>query len=173
MIQATDETRELEILETVSADPEVRQVDIATQLGVAVGTVNWVLKRLVSKGYVKAKRVGRWQWRCLLTPKGMARKARLTRAYVQYSMSLYRDVRRQASDVVAQIQAAGVNGAVLETDRDDEIADIYRLTCHEHGIRILSEADDSYPMMRIDGKVSLVFLPGEERSTNGVGSDGD
>jgi predicted ArsR family transcriptional regulator len=173
MQQATDESRELEILETVASDPEVRQVDIATQLGVAVGTVNWVLKRLISKGYVKAKRIGRWQWRYLLTPKGVARKARLTRDYVQYSMSLYRDVRRQASDAVKQVVDAGFDALVVEAARDDEITDVYRLTCHEHGLRILASAMAGVPVLQIDGRHAEVVFPGAGRGEDDESSDGE
>jgi len=74
----SDELRELELLEALVEDPEVRQVDLATRLGVAVGTVNWLLKRLASKGFLKVRRIGRWKWRYLLTPRGMSEKARLT-----------------------------------------------------------------------------------------------
>ena len=65
---------ELRLLEAVEAQPETTQADLATQVGVAVGTVNWYLKRWSAKGYLKVKRIGRWQWRYLLTPQGMARK---------------------------------------------------------------------------------------------------
>ena len=48
-----ENTRELTLLEEIESDPDVNQSTLATQLGVAVGTVNWHLKRLVEKGYVK------------------------------------------------------------------------------------------------------------------------
>ena len=62
----SERLRELEVLEALVENPEARQADLATRLGVAVGTVNWLLKRLVSKGYVKVKRIGRWRWRYLV-----------------------------------------------------------------------------------------------------------
>jgi len=68
--------RELELLEVLAEEPEVRQVDLATRLGVAVGTVNWLLKRLAAKGWIKIRRIGRWRWSYILTPKGLAEKAR-------------------------------------------------------------------------------------------------
>ena len=47
------------LLEHIERDPDVTQASLAAQLGVAVGTVNWHLKRLVAKGYVKVKRAKR------------------------------------------------------------------------------------------------------------------
>ena len=48
-----EELRELTLLEQIESDPDVNQSALATQLGVAVGTVNWHLKRLIAKGAVK------------------------------------------------------------------------------------------------------------------------
>jgi predicted transcriptional regulator len=45
--------RELILLEQIERDPDITQASMATQLGVAVGTVNWHVKRLIAKGYVK------------------------------------------------------------------------------------------------------------------------
>ena len=45
---------------------------MADQLGVAVGTVNWHIKRLVEKGYVKVKRAQRKKLRYIITPSGIA-----------------------------------------------------------------------------------------------------
>jgi DNA-binding MarR family transcriptional regulator len=51
-----EKNRELTLLEQIERDPDVTQASLATQLGVAVGTVNWHIKRLVEKGAVKVKR---------------------------------------------------------------------------------------------------------------------
>ena len=56
METANEELRELTLLENIENDPDVNQSTLATQLGVAVGTVNWHIKRLIAKGYVKVKR---------------------------------------------------------------------------------------------------------------------
>jgi DNA-binding MarR family transcriptional regulator len=41
---------ELRILEQLETNPDLTQASLAARLGVAVGTVNWYLKRLVAKG---------------------------------------------------------------------------------------------------------------------------
>ncbi|MFC2081665.1 winged helix-turn-helix transcriptional regulator [Candidatus Bipolaricaulota bacterium] len=161
--QVNDQTRELEILEKVASDPEVRQVDIATQLGVAVGTVNWVLRRLISKGYVKAKRIGRWQWRYLLTPKGMARKARLTREYVRYSMGVYREARNWAREQIQEAIRLGYDAVCVRANPDNELADVCRLSCFEQGIRVADDSTREVPILEVRGRVLAVTWPEDAR----------
>ena len=72
-----ENVRELTLLEQIERDPDVTQASLATQLGVAVGTVNWHIKRLVAKGYVKVKRAERKKLRYIITPEGIALRARL------------------------------------------------------------------------------------------------
>ena len=52
MDTSLETTRELALLESIESDPDVTQASLATQLDVAVGTVNWHIKRLIEKGYI-------------------------------------------------------------------------------------------------------------------------
>ena len=72
--QNVSSENELQLLEALESSPETTQAELAAQVGVAVGTVNWYLKRWSKKGYVKVSRMGRWNWHYLLTPEGMARQ---------------------------------------------------------------------------------------------------
>ena len=76
----------------------MNQSTLATQLGVAVGTVNWHFKRLIAKGYVKVKRAERKKLRYIITPEGIALRARLAVDYVEHSFSLYRKTRQRVSE---------------------------------------------------------------------------
>ena len=66
--------RELQILEYLERNPDTTQADLATRLGVAVGSVNWYLKRLINRGYVKVRQMQRRRLRYLVTPQGLAEK---------------------------------------------------------------------------------------------------
>ena len=90
-----DPVRELILLEEIEHDPDVTQATLAAQLGVAVGTVNWHLKRLISKGYVKVKRAQRRKLRYIITPEGIAFRAHLTVNYIETSLHLYRRTRQR------------------------------------------------------------------------------
>ena len=83
------------------------QASIATQLDVAVGTVNWHLKRLIEKGYVKIKRANRKKLRYIITPEGIAFRALLTVDYVEQQFLLYRKTRQRVKEYIAQVRQAG------------------------------------------------------------------
>jgi len=58
MDKSSHTARDLTLLEHIEYDPDISQASLSVKLGVAVGTVNWHLKRLIAKGYVKVKRAG-------------------------------------------------------------------------------------------------------------------
>src|SRR5512147_3133228 len=122
MESTNEELRELTLLENIENDPDVNQSTLATQLGVAVGTVNWHLKRLIAKGYVKVKRAQRRKLRYIITPEGIAFRARLTIHYIDQSMRLYRRTRQHVRELLADIQQAGFDQ--VRIDGDGDLADI-------------------------------------------------
>jgi DNA-binding MarR family transcriptional regulator len=142
--------RELQILEYLERNPDTTQADLATRLGVAVGSVNWYLKRLINKGYVKVRQMQRRRLRYLVTPQGLAEKARLTQAYMQASLQLYRETRARAQSLLAEVLESGYDAVRVEGDGD--LADICRLTCLEQRVRMAQDEDaDHIPTLVVDG----------------------
>ena len=155
MESTNDELRELSLLEKIEGDPDVNQSALATQLGVAVGTVNWHLKRLIAKGAVKVSRAERKKLRYIITPEGLALRARLAVDYVERSFSVYRKTRQRVKDHVAAIRRAGYDRVRITGSGD--VADICKLTCLEQGIAVVN--DTSAPVLILDGyKVRLEGL---------------
>jgi len=150
-----DEARELSLLEQIESDPNVNQSALATQLGVAVGTVNWHLKRLIAKGAVKVSRAERKKLRYIITPEGLALRARLAVDYVERSFSVYRKTRQRVKEHVSAIRRAGYDRVRIVGAGD--VADICKLTCLEQGIAVVT--DRSAPALILDGyKVRLEGL---------------
>ena len=152
MESTNDELRELSLLEGIESDPNVNQSTLATQLGVAVGTVNWHLKRLVAKGAVKVARAERKKLRYIITPEGLALRARLAVDYVERSFSVYRRTRQRVKEHILAIRRAGYDRVRIAGSGD--VADICKLTCLEQGILVVN--DKSAPVLILDGyKVRL------------------
>jgi DNA-binding MarR family transcriptional regulator len=152
METANEEIRELTLLENIENDPDVNQSTLATQLGVAVGTVNWHLKRLIAKGAVKVKRAERKKLRYIITPEGIALRARLAVDYVERSFSIYRKTRQRVKEHIANVRAAGFDR--LRILGKGDIVDICRLTCIEQGVAVVN--DRNVPILQVDGfKVHL------------------
>lgn len=155
MESTNDDTRELSLLEQIESDPNVNQATLATQLGVAVGTVNWHLKRLIAKGAVKVSRAERKKLRYIITPEGLALRARLAIDYVERSFSVYRRTRQRVKEHIISIRSAGHERVRIVGSGD--VADICKLTCLEQGIAVVS--DKSAPTLVLDGyKIRLEGL---------------
>lgn len=158
-----DPAREMGLLEQIESDPDVTQASLAAQLGVAVGTINWHLKRLIAKGYVKVKRAERRKLKYIITPEGIAFRARLTVDYVAQSMLLYRNTRQRVRDLLEEVKGAGFDRVQLHNQTDPsstnsmgDIVDICRLTCLEENVRVVDEG--GCPRLEVCGvKVSLRF----------------
>jgi DNA-binding MarR family transcriptional regulator len=155
MESTNDELRELSLLEQIESDPDVNQSALATQLGVAVGTVNWHLKRLIAKGAVKVSRAERKKLRYIITPEGLALRARLAVDYVERSFSVYRRTRQRVKDHLVKVRNAGYDRVRIVGSGD--VADICKLTCIEQGVAVVS--DKSVPALVLDGyKIRLEGL---------------
>lgn len=147
MEQSNETNRELTLLENVENNPDVNQATLATQLGVAVGTVNWHLKRLIAKGYVKVQRAERKKLRYIITPEGIALRARLTVDYVERSFDLYRKIRTRVKEHLDTVRAAG--STRVRVIGEGDVADICKLSCLEQGFEIVQDMDA--PTLEIKG----------------------
>lgn len=164
MAENPEATREMILLEQIENDPNVTQASLATQLGVAVGTVNWHLKRMIAKGYIKVKRAERRKLLYIITPEGIAFRAHLTIDYIEQSFVLYRNIRKRVRDLLVEIKRAGYDHVHIESETDlndpkllsqsSDVADVCRLTCLEQGIKVSHEPGN--PSLVVHGvKVTL------------------
>lgn len=147
---------ELLLLEAIERNPDTTQADLAAQLGVAVGSVNWYLKRLIKKGYVKVTHLQRRKLHYFLTPSGLALKVKLTRSYMDVSLRVYRELRAEARRILSEVRQAGYDAVCL--DGENEATDILRLTCLEHGIAI-ERRSARIPVVRAEGTGFVVTWP--------------
>lgn len=153
------ENYDLQILSHIEQNPDTTQADLATQLGVAVGSVNWYVKRLINKGYVKVTQMERRRLRYLLTPKGITEKSRLTKEFMQASLQWYRLTREDSKKYLQQVKEAGFDTVCIQADGD--LAEIIYLTCLEAQIKVNKEIDPTYPVFRIEGLRTVLDWPNQ------------
>lgn len=156
---------DFEILSHIEAHPDTTQADLATQLGVAVGSVNWYLKRLINKGYIKVTQMQRRRLRYLLTPKGVSEKAHLTASFMQASLHWYRETRETSKTLLDQVKQAGYDTVCIEGDSD--LAEIVYLSCLEAHVKIKQPIDPAYPVFRIEGLKTVLDWPQTTSSPSG------
>ena len=153
--------RQLRILEALERNPEMTQATLAAQLGVAVGSVNWYLKRLIHKGYVKATHMERRRLKYFVTPQGLAFKARLASEYVRASLQVYRELRQAARETLALVRGRGY--PAVRAGGRDEALDIFRLTCLEEGVPVEQSPSPPLPEVRAEGAHFVIEWPEERR----------
>lgn len=132
--------RDLQLLEAVEQNARVTQRTLSNQLGIALGLTNIYVKRLVRKGCIKVVNVKPNRIAYLLTPRGVSEKARLTYEFMQYSLHLYKDVRRHLHAVVRERAA---NGQRLAIYGSGEAAELAYLSLRELGIEPVAVFDDA------------------------------
>ena len=154
-ITAEESPRTLEMLTQIEANPDINQVALADELGVAVGTINWYLKRMIAKGYVKVKRAQRKKLRYIITPEGIALRAALTVDYIKTSFDLFRRVRERSNLCLDQLEEAGFDQVYVVGE--DDVAEVVRLSCLERGISLTNEPQT--PQILIDGLKLALQLP--------------
>ncbi|MGV8049455.1 MAG: winged helix-turn-helix transcriptional regulator [Anaerolineaceae bacterium] len=151
-------SRSLDILTQIEQNPDISQASLANELGVAVGTVNWYLKRLISKGYVKVKRAQRKKLRYIITPEGIALRTRLTVEYIQSSFELYRHTREKTTGFLQKVRQSGFTQ--VRIDGSGEIAEVCQLTCLEQNMTVTDQP--TAPRIIIEGINLALELPRED-----------
>ncbi len=132
--------RTLKILEKVDNDVVPSQRDLARDLNISLGLVNSFIKRLVKKGYFKARHVPKNRMRYFLTPKGASEKTRLTYEYIQHSYNFYKEARQKLRDLYTGLERRDVASIVFYGAGD--LAEIAYLSLQETNIKLVAVVDD-------------------------------
>ena len=87
------------LLDLITKNPEATQRELAMQLGVSVGKINYCLAALIKKGQVKARNFtnsnNKAAYTYLLTPKGMKEKSQVTLRFLQRKMREYEQIQEE------------------------------------------------------------------------------
>jgi EPS-associated MarR family transcriptional regulator len=101
---------QLKVLKLLEHNPHLSQRELSAELGVSLGKTHYVLKALVDLGWVKLDNFRRSDnklgYAYLLTPKGVAEKAKITvsflaRKQVEYGL-LREEIERLKAEVVGK-----------------------------------------------------------------------
>jgi len=88
----TDQS-ELGVLRLLEDSPSRSQREVASELGMSLGKVNYLLKALLEKGFVKIQNFrnssNKRAYAYLLTPEGVAAKAELTQRFLARKIAEY------------------------------------------------------------------------------------
>jgi EPS-associated MarR family transcriptional regulator len=94
----TDEMR-YKLMRLLEVNPTMSQRDVARELGVSLGKVNYCLQALIRKGLIKVTNFKNSQnkaaYMYLLTPQGLEQKANFTVEFLRVKMQEYERLRAE------------------------------------------------------------------------------
>ena len=104
------------MLRALEVNPELSQRNLAAELGVSLGGVNYALKALVERGFVKAdnfrKSGNKVAYLYVLTPRGVAEKASLATAFLGRKFEEYEVLRQEIEALKGEVGSGKTgNGA--------------------------------------------------------------
>ena len=98
----TDEYR-YKILKILETNPEVSQRDLAHELDISLGRVNFCLKALIEKGLLKATNFrnnrNKLAYMYLLTPSGIEEKSVITARFLKLKMQEHANLETQIQEL--------------------------------------------------------------------------
>lgn len=94
------------VLRMLQDNPDLTQREIAQNLGLSASGLNYCLKALIDKGWVKmqnfAQSKNKFGYIYVLTPSGIAQKAALTGRFLQRKMAEYEALKAEIESLQAE-----------------------------------------------------------------------
>lgn len=83
------------------------QRELANQMGISLGKINFILKALIAKGWVKmenfAQSNNKIGYRYILTPEGFKEKVKVTKAFLKRKEAEYEKIKKEIEQVKSEI----------------------------------------------------------------------
>ena len=99
MVKSVPDDVRFRVLRVLQEEPELSQREISVRLGVSLGAVNYCLRALTERGQVKVRNFrssdNKLRYAYILTPGGIAEKARLTGAFLARKIAEYEALRAE------------------------------------------------------------------------------
>lgn len=106
----TDEYR-YKILKLVEHNPAISQRELAMQLGISLGKVNFCLKALIERGLLKATNFrnnkNKLAYMYLLTPSGIEEKASITMRFLKHKLQEYETLQVEIEELRREAALGG------------------------------------------------------------------
>ena len=101
------------VLRILAQEPDISQRDLADRLGVSLGGLNYCLKALIEKGFVKLENFSnsrhKFGYVYILTPAGLLEKATLTGRFLKRKMTEYEALKAEIASIRSEAESKGTD----------------------------------------------------------------
>jgi EPS-associated MarR family transcriptional regulator len=108
-----DEQTRYRLLKLLEANPELSQRQLAGELGVSVGKVNFCLRTLLERGLVKVRNFrnssNKLAYAYYLTPKGAREKVRTTAGFLKRKLAEYQTMQKEIEELKREVRSRGIH----------------------------------------------------------------
>ena len=98
----------LKILKHIESNPHISQRQLAKELGVSVGKINYCVQALIATGFVKAgnfkRSASKLNYLYLLTPAGIEEKTRLTASFLKRKIAEHEKITKEIKQLKGDMQ---------------------------------------------------------------------
>lgn len=98
------------VLRILQDDPDVTQREIAEKLGISTSGLNYCLKALIDKGWVKVQNFSqsknKFGYIYVLTPQGILEKVTLTSLFLERKQAEYEALRTEIDGLTSELSAS-------------------------------------------------------------------
>lgn len=134
-----------QILTEIAEGERHSQRTLASGAGIALGLTNLLLRRFVRRGWVRVVRIRPNRVRYLLTPAGLAEKARMSRLFLQDSIKFYVSARERVAAsfcALSESWGADVPEKRIAFYGTGEVAEIAYVCLQETDLTLVGVAGD-------------------------------
>jgi EPS-associated MarR family transcriptional regulator len=108
--RSMDDTR-FRLLRLLEARPDLSQRDLAREMGISLGKVNFCINALIDTGFVKVRNFrnnrNKLSYAYLLTPRGVESKATITMQFLKRKMSEYEALKAEIEQLQREVGELG------------------------------------------------------------------
>jgi EPS-associated MarR family transcriptional regulator len=105
------------VMRILEVNPDLTQRELAEKLGVSVGGLNYCLKALIDKGWVKMQNFqnskNKFKYVYLLTPQGLAEKVALTSRFLGRKLNEYETLKLEIESLHQDVKSTGTNDTLM------------------------------------------------------------
>ncbi len=99
----------LDLLRKIELNPDYTQRELSQEMGVSLGKVNYCMKKLTEKGWVKlanfTNNPNKISYMYILTPSGIEEKSRLTISFLKRKIVEYEILKKEINELKLESEA--------------------------------------------------------------------